>query len=77
MKIFSSYLVKTTTSTPNQNTPPEILAMAAGEAAAAQGNLRHFATHQTHADTPLDDVAGQWIVATPVTVGECFALSTA
>ena len=70
-----SYLLTTHSRTPNETTSPEILAAAQSDATAAQGALRYFAVQAKRADSPLDDVQGKWIVATPDTVGGCFALS--
>jgi sialate O-acetylesterase len=70
-----SYLLTTHARTPNETTGPEILAAAQNDATAAHGALRYFAVRGKRADDPLDDVQGNWIVATPDTVGGCFALS--
>ena len=70
-----SYLVYTPSKSVNERTTPELLAAAQHEATAAAGTLRYFATQHHNSDTPLDDVAGKWILATPDTVGGCFALS--
>lgn len=70
-----SYLLTTHARTPNETTGPEILAAAQLNAAAAHGALRYFAVRGKYADSPLDDVQGKWSVATPDTVGGCFALS--
>ena len=70
-----SYLLTTRARTPNETTSPEILAEAQTDATATQGALRYFAVRGKFADSPLDDVQGKWIVATPDTVGGCFALS--
>ncbi len=70
-----SYLLTTRGRNENESTSPEILAEAQANATAANGALRYFAVRGRKADTPLDDVEGKWIVATPDTVGGCFALS--
>jgi sialate O-acetylesterase len=70
-----SYLLTTKARTPNETTGPEILAEAQRNATAAHGTLRYFAVAAKRADCPLDDVQGKWIVATPDTAGQCFALS--
>lgn len=70
-----SYLLTTKARTPNETTGPEILAAAQQAATAAHGALRYFAVAGKRADDPLDDVQGQWVVATPETAGRCFALS--
>ena len=70
-----SYLLTTKARTPNETTGPEILTEAQSKATAAHGALRYFAVAAKFADDPLDDVQGRWIVATPETVGRCFALS--
>ncbi len=70
-----SYLLTTTGRKPNESTGPEILAEAQKNATEAQGALRYFAVSAKRADTPLEDVPGRWIVATPETCGGCFALS--
>jgi sialate O-acetylesterase len=70
-----SYLLTTHARTPNETTGLEILAAAQSDATAAHGALRYFAVQGKRADSPLDDVQGKWIVATPETVGGCFALS--
>jgi sialate O-acetylesterase len=70
-----SYLLTTHSRSPNETTGPEILAAAQRDATEAHGALRYFAVQAKRADSPLDDVQGKWIVATPETVGACFALS--
>lgn len=70
-----SYLLNTKGGTPNERTPPELVAAAAAEATAAKGSLRYFAVRGKFTDTPLDDVDGKWFVANAETVGNCFALS--
>ena len=70
-----SYLVNTPSKNANERTTPELLLRAQNEATAAKGKLRYFATRHQHPETPLDDVQGSWIIATPDTVGGCFALS--
>jgi sialate O-acetylesterase len=70
-----SYLLTTNARTPNETTSPKILAAAQSDAVAAKGALRYFAVAGKRADSPLDDVTGRWIVATPDTVGACFSLS--
>ena len=70
-----SYLVNTPSKKANEATTPELLARAKAEATAAAGSLRYFQTHHRNSDMPLDDVEGNWIIATPETVGGCFALS--
>ena len=70
-----SYLVETNSKNTNERTTPQLLAAAKDEATAAAGTLRYFATKTRTSDTPLDDVEGNWIIATPETVGKCFALS--
>jgi sialate O-acetylesterase len=70
-----SYLLVTKASAPNETTGPEILAAAKRDTAAARGALRYFAIGGKYADSPIDDVQGRWIVATPETAGGCFALS--
>ena len=70
-----SYLLTTHARTPNETTGPEILSAAQSDATAAHGALRYFAVQGKRADSPLEDVQGKWIVATPDTVGGCFALS--
>ena len=70
-----SYLLTTRSRTPNETTGSEILAAAQSNATTAHGTLRYFAVQGRRADSPLDDVQGKWIVATPDTVGGCFALS--
>lgn len=70
-----SYLVNSPSSVRNEATTPELLAAAKSEAAAAAGSLRYFQTNFRVCDSPLEDVEGRWIVATPDSVGGCFALS--
>jgi sialate O-acetylesterase len=70
-----SYLLTTHARTPNETTGPEILSAAQTDATAAHGALRYFAVRGKFTDAPLDDVQGKWIVASPDTVGGCFALS--
>src|SRR5665213_650713 len=70
-----SYLVYSPWKNANERTTPELMKRAQNEATAAKGNLRYFATRNVHTDTPMDDVEGKWIIATPETVGGCFALS--
>ncbi len=70
-----SYLLSTKSRSVNETTPPELVAAAAAEATAAKGSLRYFAVRGKYVDWPLDDVDGKWIVASPETVGSCFALS--
>ena len=70
-----SYLVNSPSSIHNEATTPELLTTAKNEATAAAGTLRYFQTDFGNSDEPLDDVEGKWIVATPDTVGGCFALS--
>jgi sialate O-acetylesterase len=70
-----SYLVQSTSRAPNESTTPQLLAAAKGEATAAAGTLRYFQTRFHNVETPQEDVEGKWIVATPETVGGCFALS--
>jgi sialate O-acetylesterase len=70
-----SYLVNTPSQRHNEATTPELLAAAKREATDGAGALRYFQTRHHNSDVPLDDVEGSWIVATPETVGGCFALS--
>jgi sialate O-acetylesterase len=70
-----SYLVETHSKSVNERTTPQLMERARSEATAAGGEIRYFATRMHLADTPLDDVAGSWVVAAPETVGKCFALS--
>jgi sialate O-acetylesterase len=70
-----SYLVDSQSRNVNERTTPQLLAAAKSEATAAGGAIRYFATRHRDADAPLDDVEGKWIVATPDSVGKCFALS--
>ena len=70
-----SYLVYSPWKNANERTTPELMKRAQSEATAAKGDIRYFATRNVHTDTPMDDVEGKWIIATPETVGGCFALS--
>ncbi len=70
-----SYLVNSPSSNRNEATTPELLSAAKDEAAAGAGRLRYFQTNDQNVEEPMDDVRGRWIVATPDTVGGCFALS--
>lgn len=70
-----SYLVNSPSSNRNESTTPELLSAAQNEATAAAGELRYFQTDFRNVEEPLKDVSGKWIVATPDTVGGCFALS--
>jgi sialate O-acetylesterase len=70
-----SYLVNSPSRNKNEATTPELLAAAKSEASAAGGSIRYFATSRVIAETPMPDVTGKWIIATPETVGGCFALS--
>lgn len=57
------------------NAPPEIMTTARREASAVRSSIRFFMTHRRGSDTPLDDVAGSWIVATKDNVGQCSAVA--
>lgn len=70
-----SYLVNSPSSNRNESTTPELLSAAKDEAAAGAGTLRYFQTDFRNVDEPMDDVSGRWIIATPDSVGGCFALS--
>ncbi len=70
-----SYLVNSPSSNHNESTTPELLSAAKNEATAGAGSLRYFQTDFRNIDVPADDVSGRWIVATPDSVGNCFALS--
>ena len=70
-----SYLLTTHGKNENETTGPEILEEAQKNAVQANGALRYFAVSSKKADEPLDDVQGNWFVAAPDNVGNCFALS--
>lgn len=42
---------------------------------AAQSQIRFFITKKVRADKPLDDLSGEWIVATSETLGPCSAIA--
>ncbi len=57
------------------NVPPEVFEAAKQQATAAQGSIRFFNVTKVGADTPQDDVQGQWLVAAANNVRGCSAVA--
>jgi sialate O-acetylesterase len=57
------------------NVPRATVEAARREATALKGAVRYYLIPEKGADEPLDDVVGQWFVASPESVGRCSAVA--